>query len=257
MFDPFLVAVPCLFGILFVVAAGFVLVIAAIMIGATFWIDKKSRPIFELNSEDFFADAVPQLLMWNANAFNDFSPLIDCKAAATFKRTRAMGTVKSLRDPEAMGWMAFDVSAALGKGASLRLKTSEHDVELAVGGGFLNFRAQVSAHQQPIGRLRAGIRRITILDRNGREIGACQFPRRVVIGWKPIYGDIYLHGQNIGRLNKNIWPLFASRWRPRPSPLPPVFQLERVAVSDDDQVWLLALVGLLIYRSILRAFHGR
>lgn len=258
MFDLLPLIIPCIFGpLVFIIVIGFFLMLIGIMIGLPLSIARKSQPILELNPEDFFDETIPQLLKWNANAFDDFSSLMVCRRGTDFKQNRVLGTLKSLNDPDTTGWIAFDISMAWGEGARLCLRTSEHDLEFSIRFNFLDIQAEFSAHQQLVGRLERKTNLTTIFDEDGREIGTYQFPIRLINYWRPIYGDICLHGRKIGRLNSNLWPVFRNIWGLRPSSLGPALQLKPFAISADDQIWILALIGLEISTSVFSPGHQK
>jgi hypothetical protein len=258
MLNLFPLIIMCIFGLLVsAMVIGFFLMIIGSMAGVPLSMKRKSQPILELNPEDFFDKIIPKLLKWNTNAFNDLSSLMDCQRGTDFTQTRVYGTLKSLHDPDAKGWIAFDLSMAWGKDARLRLRTSEHDLEFSINiHHLLDIQAEFSDHQLLVGRLQKKSKLTTIFDKDGREIGTYQFPFRSIFFWKTAYGDITLRGQNIGRLNHNLLPVFGNWWEVRPSSLGPAFQLKSFTISDDDQIWLLALCGLEICSCVLKPRHS-
>lgn len=117
MLELLLLIFSCGIGFLFFAfVIGLFLLQAGVMIGIPLSIVRRSRPILEMDPEDFFAETVPELLRWNADAFDDFSSLLVSRYGTNLKRSRVIGTLKSLRDPEATGWLAFDLTNRVGSG---------------------------------------------------------------------------------------------------------------------------------------------
>ncbi|OGO18188.1 MAG: hypothetical protein A2Z14_19010 [Chloroflexi bacterium RBG_16_48_8] len=252
--DLFPIFLFCGFGLLFFAfVIGLFLLQAGVMIGIPLTVIRRSRPILEMDSESYFMETVPKLFPWNADAFDDFSSLLISKFGTNIKETRVIGTLKSLYDPEATGWVAFDITRKWRTKSILRLRTSEHDLEFSIQYAFLNIEAQLSAHQQSIGLLQKRSGLTTIIGIGNREIGTYQVPYRLVFGLEPSYGEIRLHGRNVGALNHNLYNIRGNSWRPSKSSLKHAFQLKPFLISKDEQIWLLALLGVEIYLAVYRS----
>jgi hypothetical protein len=248
----------CGFGLLFFAfIIGFFLLQAGVMIGIPLTVIRRSQPILEMDSEAYFMETVPKLFRWNADAFEDFSSLLISKFGINIKETRVIGTLKSLYDPDSTGWVAFDMTRKWRTNPTLRLRTSEHDLEFSIQYSFLNIEAHLSAHRQPIGRLQKKSNLTTIFDVDNREIGTYQIPFRIVFGMKPLYGEIRLQGRNVGALNHNLCNIRGNFWRPSASSLEHAFQLKPFLISKDEEVWLLALLGMEIYLAVYRSLSPR
>lgn len=255
--DMFPIFLSCGFGFLFFAfVIGLFLLQAGVMIGIPLSIVRRGQPILEMDPEDFFAETVPELLRWNADAFDDFSSLLVSRYGTNLKRSRIIGTLKSLRDPEATGWLAFDLTnnAWLTK-SKLRLRTSEHDIEYSIHFDFPNIEVELSAHQKPIGRLQKKMFLTTIFDVDNREIGTYHIPFQIRFGMKPRYGEIRLHGRNVGALNHNLYSIYRNFWMPSKSSLRPAFQLKPFAISKDEEVWLLSLLGMLVFLTVYQSLR--
>ena len=83
-------------------------------------------------TEDYLAEAEQQLLHWISDALEDLSAYLVYHRRSRPGRLHGRGWVKSLRQPEAPGWLVFDLQVQPRRGSLLHfsgkmtMKSSQH-----------------------------------------------------------------------------------------------------------------------------------
>ena len=210
--------------------------------------------------DEFFENIFPRLMVWDKDSLEDISSYI-LSDFVPFPRDlvteRIYGTVKSMSDPRGEGRVAFYYKSQNGKD-HLDLRTTNHRMEL-----FWEFRnptIDVVDGGEAFGAITRNRNVFTIADHLNRGVGRYARKERFLQIPKPIYGRIQLSGNDIGELNSNLLCIYKlykgllpNRWL-----LKPCFRkITPSLISEEDQRWLLVLLGMEITSSIQDTFYNR
>jgi hypothetical protein len=219
----------------------------------------RSNPALQGTGEQYLAGMAPKLQPWRAGALADFSSLMEMVGYSALGSIHYRGTVKSLSQPEATGWLAYELRLKRAKG-SLLLRTSAQMGQLDIDWS----SAQVTVSGNLLGRWQARGREVTLLDAKGRPVGRYQRqPRKPWIVrrvpqtgyFDPGHGPVELRGRLVAEINSNLIP---SKYIPYlKDPVPPLLQKLDPELEPVEEDWLLALVGLEVYDCIARDLSDR
>lgn len=208
-----------------------------------------------VEKETFLAQTAPTLLPWQPEAWEDLAAHWRGALKVVGLRGYAQGVVKSLRQPEADGWLAFHVDMNDPHAPQVWLRTSERQLRLdvrlpktfpPVGEG------EVRVDGQPLGRIR--LPEGTLLDGEGRPIGRYRRHDTILRTRTPrFYGTLQLGERTIAEVAE-VWmrlpPQFRGRWygslTPLPDPWPAVRNLQG-PLRPLEADWLLAAVALELF----------
>lgn len=194
------------------------------------------------------AHSSPALLPWTRAALADLA----CQwrgSQGGLTVGRYEGQVTSISQPQAAGWLTFYLSLK-GRQGVLRLRTSEREVQLAIE----RERLGVAVNGQALGSLRESDG--TIPDSGEQPIGCYQRYRglRWTMGSRSLsarYGPVELRGRRVAEvsdsLNRGGGPFSAGEAGR------PLIRLCVADLTDEEENWLLALVGAELYYAALRA----
>ena len=247
--------VPCL-----VVPVCFVGLVALIL-GGIFLFSKKYRAIStqvtqDLNqaSDDFFAEITPQLLPWQTEALADLSAYLEYSSRAWWGRVDARGKIKSISQPDAPGWLAFDLHIKNFKGRMI-LKSATRSWQLQFL-GLTKKEVPVEVDGEPLGTIQNARKEILLLSPDGQTTG--HYRRHQLLGGfvnltsyaqTPYFGPVELNGRQVADLNRNpilLKPLVGSK-----TPPPPLIKNLAFDLTPEGETWLVALVGWeIMYRIV-------
>ena len=249
-----IMSVSCLF---FVILGGGLIAVFVWMARRFVKTARQGSEAIQSNAEEYFADNVPTLRPWQAEALADLASLIETSGGQTLGSIHYNGVLKSLASPETTGWLAYDLRLKRGKG-SLQLQTSRHTVQLDIASDSIG----VTVEGEPLGQLHlVRYRNATLLDAAGKPVGDYRHQKRDVF-WRqkgffaPYYGLIELHNRPIAEINNNlIRSVYVNPSNPLIArlnhPAPPLFRNLASTLTPDEESWLLALVGLQIYYRVM------
>jgi hypothetical protein len=256
IFSLIMAFVPCLF-----VAACFVGMVVLILVVFYLFI-KKSRSISTQAAQDlsqsrdeFFAEVTPQLLRWETAALVDLSAYLEYSSHTGIGHVHARGKVKSIGQPGAPGWLAFDLRIENRKG-DMVLKSAASDWQLQ----FLGVTAKetpVEVDRMPWGTIQQAPKEVLLLAYDKRPVGRYrqhQFLGGLVgltkYAQTPYFGPVDLNGRFLAELNCNpilLKPLVGNFFPPR--------LVRNLAdnLTAEEEEWLVALVGWeILYRIVTR-----
>jgi hypothetical protein len=213
-------------------------------------ISTRVRQDLSQSSAEYFAESAPQLLPWQATALADLSACLEYSSFAKFGRLHARGKVKSLTQPDAFGWLVFDLLIENFKGVMI-LKSTEYCWQL----GFLGLMAKeipVDVNGVPLGSIQQTGQGILLVTADGQAIGNYQQHRLLgglggltEYAQKPYFGPIELNGRPIAQLNRN--PILLKSLIGKTSP--PLVKNLAADLTAEEVQWLMALVGWeILYR---------
>ena len=247
---PFLIMTVCFLGF------------AALFFVVIYFFFKKSRSIstqvtqdLSQTSQDFFADMTSQLIPWETKALSDLSAYLEYSSRTRPGRINARGRIKSLDQPDASGWLAFELRIENFKG-TLTLKSTQSDWQL----NFLGLTAretQVEVEGLPLGTIQQALKTVLLLSSDNRQIGTYHQHRLLGgIGGltnyaqTPYFGSVTLFGLFLAELNRNpilLKPLIGDKIAP------PLVKDVIMDLTREGENWLVALVGWeILYRIVTK-----
>jgi hypothetical protein len=219
----------------------------------------RSNPALQGTAEEHLAAAVPALLPWRTEALADLSSHLEMVGYSALGELHYRGAFKSLSQPQATGWLAFDLHLKRAKGPVM-VSTSAHACRLDV-----EWRtAQVTVDGQLLGRIQTQGLEVTLLDLENRPIGHYHRQRQrfwndVNVGrqgfFEPAYGPVMVHDRTLAEINSN--PVRSQHLARLDRPLPAMIQNLVPSLTPEEEAWLVALVGLEIYYRITRYLNSR
>jgi hypothetical protein len=247
---PFLFAATCFIGIV------------VLFFGVIFLFVKKHRGIstkvaqdLSQSSEEYFAEVRPQLLPWKVTAPTDFSAYLEYSSHAGRGRVYARGKVKSIDDPDAAGWLAFDLSIEKFRGR-LMLKSGECCWQLK----FMGLTARetpVEVESVLLGIIKQAQQEVLLLSPEKRPVG--RYLQHQLLGGlggltkftqTPYWGSVEINGRSLAELNRN--PILLKPLTGNASP-PPLVKNLVANLTVEEERWLVALVGWeILYRTVTR-----
>jgi hypothetical protein len=174
------------------------------------------------------------------------------------------GAIKSLSQPGDTGWLAYDTQVKRLKGPVM-LRSTARGWTLNVQGSLTSLDAQVLVEGAHLGNLRTQDSDVLMLDAGNETIGVYRrFARqqlrvhlnqRRLVDVEPGYGQVELSGRILAEINHNLIP---NRYVERlDQPAPSLLQNIDPALAPHEVDWLVALLGLEIYRRITRMISER
>jgi hypothetical protein len=159
--------------------------------------------------------------------------------------SHSRGTVQSLNNARD-AWLAYtvDTQRRLGR---VSLHTSSHRIIIDVRSA-ANDRGRREALITIDGRALGSvlIDRDDVLDAHRQPLGHLSRGRTLIMQGMTNYRTLTIGGRNIAEVNfEPLGPL------DRPGPPPPAFRVHQPALSHDEQWWLVALLGIALYKESL------
>lgn len=208
-----------------------------------------------MGRDEFLAHAGTSLLPWRRDAFDDLAAHVRCNMRRVNLLGYAQGVVKSLRRPDADGWLAFHIERSQATAAQVTLRTSEKQIVLDIQLEKIlpqTGEAQVTLDGQPFGRIR--LPECTFFDTDDHLAG--HYRRRAVslrVRSKPYYGPVVVGERTIAELTDvwiNLPPQFKGRFYLSFTPLPepwPALRNVRPDMTPREENWLLAILALELF----------
>jgi hypothetical protein len=203
----------------------------------------------ETDTGAYLAEAEAQMLSWESGALGDFSSHLAITGRSVVSSLHYRGELKSLEQPEAPGWLAFDLQLHRGKGPmELRTRGGSYHLDIGIAS------AQVRADGIPLGSIRLRGRTCIFLGVNERPLGRYTFKSR---GWvlrysagyfRPTYNPVEIRGRQVAEFNANM--VLGQQLELLKEPLPPLYTNLAVDLADEEVDWLITLLGWGIYRRI-------
>lgn len=223
----------------------------ALIGGAVFFLIKRSKTAFVDNVPDVRGDAFlaeAHLRNWDANAFNDMS----CKWVGWWRSVNSpanatgefQGVVQSLSEPTEPGWAAFTVQREQLRNATIKLKTTQHHIEVKVSAESRlnpNTSMTVSISGEPSGTIAVDFPVHTFTNLNGSITGV--FKRRAAVAVRTkAYAPVEINGQQVAELT-DVW------FRQPHTKRDPheAWQNVSAELNAEQQTWLLVMLAVDLY----------
>ena len=221
-------------------------------------------------TEEYLAEVEGRLLPWSAEGLSDLSAYLAYVRHAQIGFLHARGLVKSMRRvEEKKGWLAFDLQLRRSRPLSMHL---EGGMVLKSSLHTWNFRfLGVTSRDTPVevdglrlGMLRIRSNGVELLDTMGRTVGLYRRPPVVIrySTWRyrrasdptPRFAPVEMNGRYVAQVNYNPVVQIVLSTIPGDVPAPaPLVQDPAPDLSEDEEMWLIALVGReIMYRIITK-----
>jgi hypothetical protein len=249
---------PILMVVILVAACIFAALILSGIVAFVVWFMRRNNRVFQdasdalkQDSDSYLFDSAAQMQSWQAGALADFSSHLEIFGRRIAWSLHYRGALKSLSQPEAFGWLAFDLQIERTKG-QIELRTEQSTYLLEIKGAVLDVRVD----GQPLGALQARGSIVTLLGANARPVGGYQRPSR---GWglslggdylKPTYAPVRVRKRQVAEFNNNM--LLSKHLKLLKGDIPPLYRNLASDLSAEESDWLLALLGFEIYQRISR-----
>lgn len=258
-----------IFPILMLLIIGGACLLAGVLLFGVGWMFSKfirrGEPVFQSanralaeDSGNYFTEAQNQLLPWEPDALHDFAAHLAIEGRRIGPSLHYRGTLKSLKQPETFGWLAFDLQLKFGKG-SMKVCTAQSAYQIEIAPN----TAKVRVDGIPLGQIHTRGDEITLLGVDGRPLGRYQHQRtylglRVSVKvyylrpgyFDPTYSPVEVGGRQVAEFNNNL--ILSQHLKFSQKPVPQVYQNLASDISSEELDWLLALLGLEIYYRINR-----
>jgi hypothetical protein len=197
----------------------------------------------------FLEEKTPTLLDWDwSRALEDLSSLTRRRGQSSGLqggRSHLRGTVQSL-DRRRDAWMAYTVDTQRRNGmVKIRTSASSMDIHIRqVGGPLPGRHAMVVMDEVPMGSYSFETREI--FTPRGQRLGQLAGGLRILTQGMTNYRELELGGQVVAEINfEPFSPL------EHLGPMPPFFRPRLQRLSQDEQWWLLAMLGIALYEDSL------
>ena len=176
-----------IFGVFGVVVVGLLLIGVALVVVFVWMIRRFTRVSQTVNealqteTDEYFADIVPNLQPWHQEALADFSSRLEWAGRRIVWSIHYRGAIKSLEQSEETGWLAYELRLKLGKGP-LVLRTSARTWQLDIQGS----SARVTVEGKPLGRLHRQRREVTLFGVDDQPIGQYHRAPPGLWGWQNV-----------------------------------------------------------------------
>jgi hypothetical protein len=251
-------AFPILMVVILVAACIFAVLILSGIVAFVVWFMRRNNRVIQdasdalkQDSDSYLFDSTAQMQIWQAGALADFSSHLEIFGRRIAWSLHYRGALKSLAQPDAFGWLAFDLQIERAKG-QIELRTEQSTYLLEIKGAVLD----ILVDGQPLGALQARGNKVTLVGPDARPVGGYQRPSR---GWglslgadylKPTYAPVRVRKRQVAEFNNNM--LLSQHLKFLKGDLPPLYRNLTSDINAEDGDWLLALLGYEIYQRISR-----
>ena len=247
----------CVFFVLVLLGMGTLLV----------WFSRRTGRVFQEADRELATDTgfylnevANQLLPCEPDALEDFASLLEITGRRVGPSLHYRGKLKSLKQMETPGWLAFDLQLKFGKGF-MKMRAVERDYELDVE---RNNISEVRVDGIPLGQIHArGRNEIILLSVDGRPLGRYQH-QRPDMGFRfsakvyylrpgylePTYSPVEIRGRQAAEFNNNM--ILSQHLQFLQGPVQPLYQNLAPDLTSEETDWLMALLALEIYYRIAR-----
>ena len=225
---------------------------------------KKSHQDFDSKADVFLDDISPKVLAWKNEALDDFSSELTFSGVNGLGKLRYQGTIKSLSQTDATGWLAFNMLFNFVKfklKGTIALRTAKHSYELDVDKDNI---PQIRVDGIPFGMMQVRGEKITFFGVDRRSVGSYHrhMPNKgfKIVTYKryyrrekyfsTAYSPVKLHGKQIAEFNNNL--VLEKHKAFLKDSMPSLYRNLAPDLSSEEVDWLMALLALEIYHRITR-----
>lgn len=203
----------------------------------------------DVTSHSFLQEKTPSLLPWQLpEAIADMSSLCVRTGESSSLGggwSHSRGTVRSLKNWR-KAWLAYTVNTHRRDG-TVEMHTSDNKLFITVSKERLprGMRyAEIKLDNSTLGGVNIDNR--DLFDNVGRPLGKMTGGHTIIMGGMTNYVTVEIDGREIAQMNTEMFSIFE-----RIGPMPPVFRYIDHPLSTGDEWWLVALLGIGLYRDSL------